>query len=101
MKGIVFTEFLEMVETQMGPQMAQDIIDDARLPNEGAYTAVGYYPTGELVAMIQSLATRTGKSMPKLIEHFGGYFFSSLVRAYPIFFNEDPRFHAVWGRRPF
>lgn len=89
MKGVVFTEFLEMVEDQMGLEMVDNIIDDSNVPNEGAYTAVGYYPTGELTSMVDALSKRTGLGVPALLEHFGNHFFGSLVRMYPIFFTGD------------
>ena len=41
MKGIVFTEFLEFVEDQMGPDMVDTIIDDCELSTGGAYTGQG------------------------------------------------------------
>ena len=44
MKGIVFTEFLEMVEDKFSADMVDDIIDDCDLASGGAYTAVGTYP---------------------------------------------------------
>lgn len=40
MKGIVFTEFLEMVESHHSADMVDDIIDAARLVSGGIYTAV-------------------------------------------------------------
>ncbi len=43
MKGVVFTEFIEMVEDQFSADMVDDIIDDAQPPSGGAYTAVGTY----------------------------------------------------------
>ena len=41
MKGIVFTEFLEMVEAQFGLDTVDAIIENSDLPSRGAYTAVG------------------------------------------------------------
>ena len=43
MKGIVFTEFLEMVEEKYGLEMVDDIIENANLQSHGAYTSVGTY----------------------------------------------------------
>ncbi|MBA2648463.1 MAG: hypothetical protein H0U75_02495 [Legionella sp.] len=41
MKGIILTEFLEMVEVMFTAEMVENIIEDANLPNNGAYTDVG------------------------------------------------------------
>ncbi|MCX7200840.1 MAG: hypothetical protein NTV17_00650 [Burkholderiales bacterium] len=41
MKGMIFTEFLELVERTYSPEMADDLIDASNLPSGGAYTSVG------------------------------------------------------------
>ena len=41
MKGLVFTEFLEMVESKWGLATVDRVIQGAALPNNGAYTSVG------------------------------------------------------------
>jgi len=45
MKGIVFTEFLEMVENKFSPELADRIIEGAEVPSGGVYTAVGLTAT--------------------------------------------------------
>ena len=88
MKGVVFTEFLGMVESRFSPDMVDDIIDDARLPHGGAYTAVGTYPHEEVVAMVVALSKRTGIAVPDLIRAFGQHLFGRFVQAYPSFFAQ-------------
>lgn len=56
MKGLVFTEFLDFVAALRGGDMVDDVIDDCRLPNGGAYTAVGTYDHAEMQALIAALA---------------------------------------------
>ena len=87
MKGVVFTEFLEMVEQRFSPDMVDDVIDDARLPHGGVYTAVGTYPHGEIVAMVVALSQRAGLPVPDLIRAFGEHLFGRFVQAYPAFFT--------------
>lgn len=87
MKGVVFTEFLAMVEKQFSADMVDDVIDDAHLPNGGAYTAVGTYPHQEMVAMVVALSQRTGIPVPDLVRAFGEYLFGRFVLAYPSFFR--------------
>ncbi len=86
MKGVVFTEFLDMVEQRFSADMVDDIIDDAQLPNGGAYTAVGTYPHGEMVAMVVALSQRSGVAVPDLIRTFGQHLFGRFALAYPRFF---------------
>lgn len=87
MKGIIFTEFLEMVEAQHGWEMSEQIIEDAALPNDGAYTAVGTYPHQELVRLVVALSERTDAEVAELITAFGRYAFGRFVIGYPVMFS--------------
>ena len=48
MKGIVFTEFLDLVEAKFGAEVLEEMLDAADLKSGGAYTAVGYYDHAEM-----------------------------------------------------
>lgn len=87
MKGVVFTEFLEMVESRFSADMVDDIIDDADLPSGGAYTAVGTYPHEEMVALVVALSTRSGAAVRDLLLAFGEHLFGRFVAGYPAFFT--------------
>jgi hypothetical protein len=87
MKGMVFTEFLEMVEAKFSADMVDDIIDDANLPSGGAYTAVGTYDHGELVQMVVALSQRTDIPVPALVHTFGEHLFGRFYALYPAFFQ--------------
>ena len=41
MKGIIFTEFMQMVEDRFSIEVAEEIIDAATLPSGGSYTSLG------------------------------------------------------------
>jgi hypothetical protein len=86
MKGIVFTEFLEMVEDRFSPDMVDDIIDAAAPPNGGAYTAVGTYDHSELVAMVVALSEKSGLPVPALVHAFGQHMFGRFLANFPGFF---------------
>ena len=83
MKGVVFTEFLEMVESRFSEAIADQLIEDTAPPSGGAYTAVGTYPHQELVAMVVRLAQVSGTPVPALLQAFGTYLLGSFVRLYP------------------
>lgn len=85
---MVFTEFFSLVETAFGADMLDDIIDDANLPNDGAYTAVGTYDHMELVTMVVALSARSGMAVPDLVKTFGTYLFGRFVALYPTFFED-------------
>ncbi|MEW5789752.1 MAG: heme NO-binding domain-containing protein [Pseudomonadota bacterium] len=88
MKGMVFTEFLEMVETTWSLDMVDGVI--ARAGVGGAYTAVGTYPHAELVALVTALAEITGQPPPVLLQVFGRHLFGRFVQAYGRFFEGVP-----------
>lgn len=86
MKGVVFTEFMEMVEDRFSADMLDDIIDDAKLPHGGAYTAVGTYPHEEIVSLVVALSQRSGAPVADLLQAFGEHLFGQFVKGYPAFF---------------
>jgi len=56
MKGIVFTEFLEMVEETFGLETVDYIIYKSELKSEGIYTSVGTYDFFEMLILISNLS---------------------------------------------
>lgn len=86
MKGVVFTEFLTMVEERFSLATVDHIIEAAQLPSEGIYTSVGTYPVDEMVKLLQQLSMHTGTSIPALLRAFGRYLHSRFEAGYPAFF---------------
>lgn len=87
MKGIVFTEFLEMVESRFSPEMADSIIEGAELPSGGAYTAVGTYNHSEMIELVTCLSKETGISAAELMRSFGMFLFERFYVLFPRYFN--------------
>jgi len=87
MKGIVFTEFLEMVEDLFSLNMVDDLIDDCDLPSGGAYTAVGTYSHEEIVALVSALSQRTSIPIAQLLKVFGEHLFGQFAKNYSHFFT--------------
>ena len=90
MKGIVFSEFLEMVEETYSPEVADRIITEANLESEGAYTTVGTYPHSEMIALVSQLAKVAGTDTSELLRAFGRRLFGRFSELYPD--AELPRF---------
>lgn len=85
MKGIVFTEFLDLVEDKFGFEMVDTLIENADLPSNGVYTAVGTYSFAEMVSLLTQLSTRTGLSIDELLLVYGEHFFGVVEESYPSF----------------
>jgi hypothetical protein len=90
MKGLVFREFLDMVEAQFSPETAEAIIGASALSTAGAYTTVGTYPHQEMVQLVSHLSTRTGHSVPELLRHFGRHLFDRLATHHPRYIEMHP-----------
>ena len=83
MKGIVFTEFLELVEDKFGLEMVDTIIENSNLESNGVYTAVGTYSFSEMLQLLQNLSGNTGISIDDLLLVYAEHFFSVLKKNYP------------------
>jgi hypothetical protein len=89
MKGVVFTEFLEMVENAHSPLMAEQLLTEIEPKSGGVYTRVGTYDYQELVAMVCQLGRHTGTPVPDLLHTFGRYMFSRFLAGFPQFFDGE------------
>lgn len=87
MKGIVFSEFIELVEDKFGLEIADTIIENAKLPNGGAYTQVGTYDHTELLTLVTHLSKQTGIEIETLVQTFGEHLLERFVTLYPQFFE--------------
>ena len=82
MKGIVFREFIEMVETQYGDEVLDHIIESSDLYSGGAYTAVGTYDFREMLALLMSLSQQVNLPIDALLRSFGHYLFQVFTKRY-------------------
>jgi len=89
MKGIVFTEFMDMVESEFGYEMVDQIIEDSNLESNGIYTSVGTYDHSEIVSLLMNLSKQTKVEAGVLLKQFGGYLFNTFLKGYPHFFEES------------
>jgi len=87
MKGIVFTEFLEMVEIKYSADMVDQILEDSALPSGGIYTSVGTYDHAEMISLLGELAKHTGLGTQALLCTFGEYLFGRFAALYPELFQ--------------
>jgi len=81
MKGVIFTEFIEMVEDKFSFDIKDEMLKKAKV--DGIYTQAGNYPTNELLSMIKALAQLSNISTKSLIYTYGMHLFTVLIRIYP------------------
>lgn len=83
MKGIVFTEFLDLVEDKFGLEMVDKIISESKLESEGVYTSIGTYSFSEMLQLLTHLSNYTDISIDNLLLVYGEHFFSVIETSYP------------------
>lgn len=87
MKGLVFTEFIEMVDNKFGFETCERLLERSELPSGGVYTSVGTYDPQEMVSLVTNLAGLSGLPVPDLLKHFGRHLFQFFLVAFPAFFE--------------
>lgn len=87
MKGLVFTEFLEMVEKKFSPQIVDQIIEESNLASSGAYTTLGNYDYREMLQLVSHLSKHTQIPAKELVQTFGRELFRSFVKNFSHFFT--------------
>lgn len=86
MKGVIFSELLRWVEEAFSPALADLMIQNAQVPNDGAYTAIGNYPHEQALSMIGQLVELTGKPVGELADAYGYWLAQRFAELYPQFF---------------
>ncbi|HEX4871601.1 MAG TPA: heme NO-binding domain-containing protein [Nevskiaceae bacterium] len=87
MRGVIFTELMDMVEARMGLAMKDRVLTRAAFAHGGAYTNVGNYPSQELDRLVTLLAEESGLPRAALLEAYGEYLLEYFVREYEAFFE--------------
>ena len=82
MKGIIFTEFLDLVADKFGLEMVDRIIEESNPDSGGVYTAVGTYPFSEMLGLISRLSENTDIPVDDLLYIYATHFFSVLTSSY-------------------
>jgi hypothetical protein len=87
MKGVVFTEFLDMVRSAHGEDLLDAVLDVAAPTNGGAYTAVGTYDHREMASLVTAYASLTYTSVADALRAFGQHLIGRFYARYPHFFD--------------
>ncbi len=89
MKGLIFTELIDFVERHTSLIVGEEIISDARLENDGAYTTVGNYPHSEAIQLVEAAAKCLNRPTSDLMRQFGNELFDRLLDIHSHFFAEE------------
>ena len=89
MKGIIFTEFIGLVENAFSLEVLDRVIEQAQVPSGAVYTSVGTYDHRELVSLVVALSKETGVPVPDLVKTYGQHLLGRFVELYPQFFEGE------------
>lgn len=83
MKGLIFREFLDLVEDKFGLEMVDRIITQSDLQSNGVYTSVGTYDFSEMLQLVTHLSENTDISVDDLLLVYSEHLFVVLVKTHP------------------
>ena len=89
MKGIVFTELVDFIERHTSLPVAESIISEAGLENDGAFTSVGNYPHSEANKLVVSASEHLDTPVADLMRQFGNELFVRLLDSHPQFLDQE------------
>ena len=92
MKGVVFTEFIALVEETYGLEKLEGLMSACALHSQGAYTAVGSYDHQELMSMVSKLSDTENITPKKVLVMFGRYIHHTFLEQYSAFFKDQDTF---------
>ena len=87
MKGIIFTEFMEMVEEKFSVDVVEEILSAANLESNGEYTSLGTYSHEEVLNLVTLLSEKSGLEVGDLALVFGEYLFGRFATIHADFFH--------------
>ncbi len=87
MKGIVFSEFIDMVDEKFSMEMSERLIDEVKPPSGGAYTTVGTYDAQEMVDLVLKLSGNYQHSSTRSIEDVRSTFAFTVRSGLPAVFR--------------
>lgn len=90
MKGVIFTELVSFMETVHGVAFADAVISESRLPNDGAFTSVGNYPSAQALTMVDVAARLSGTDGAVLCEDYGAWLFGRFGVLFPTIMANYP-----------
>ncbi len=83
MKGIIFTELVRFMEQVKSAKFVDEVIIAAQLPNDGAFTSVGNYPSEYALSMVTQASAVSGIDAAELCRLFGHYLYNRFLVLYP------------------
>lgn len=88
MKGVIFTQFIDYLESAHGYALVDKMLSRTKLANDGAYTSGGNYPHSDFESLVNIAAEILGLSPGELLEGYGYAMTSFFYKHYHAFFDQ-------------
>lgn len=82
MKGVVFTELIEMVESTFSVDTMERVLEASTLPSGGVYTSLGTYSHREVLELVTHLSEEVSVPVADLVYAFGRHLFRQFHAGY-------------------
>lgn len=90
MKGIIFTQLLDMVEQKFSYELVDTLLLRTHLPSGGTYTSAGTYPACEMASLVANLSQCTHTPVAELLREYGRFLFQTFITNYHQFIKAAP-----------
>lgn len=90
MKGLLFTQLLEMVEQEYGYDLVDTLLLTTDLPSGGIYTPAGTYSPLEMNRLLTNLTQCINITRVNLLQNYGRFMFRMFVVNYRHFIHSAP-----------
>lgn len=87
MKGVVFTEFFELIEELHDYEMVDRVIQESNVESGGNYTSIGSYDFQEMVKLLITYSNISGNSIDEALRLFGHKLLKTFRSGYAAFFE--------------
>lgn len=94
MKGLLFTELLEMIEEEYGYNTANAVVLNAKLHSKGIYTSAKVYHRNEMAVLFEQLQRQTKLPFETLAKAFGRHLCKRVLISYP---QQMPYFYRIFS----
>ena len=88
MKGIIFTELLDLMTQELGLVETESLLSSCDLESQCAYTSVGNYPVEELLILTAKYADKTGEPVTSVMFKFAEFLFGKFETTFPQVFGQ-------------
>ena len=90
MKGAIFIALNDLIESQYGLEVWDELLDEVKPDCNGVYTSVDDYPDEDIVKFVIAISRKLNIESSQVTQVFGKFLFGELNAKHPIFTQRAP-----------